>query len=217
MDTRSRKDDRWTRRRTGRPGRFAAPVRLLALLAALSLVSSCGDTSSTATHEGDEETAPDRVVHPERTFYDYQLIETTDGVKEWVLDSDIMNKYKGRQDVDLVRVEMDFYQDGEYYSTLVADSGTAHTRTHDVHVWGDVVITTDDGRRLRTTDLRYTRKDGLIRNDVYNVFDRGEDVVTGIGLEATPDLDYLVIKHQVAGVVGDESADEVGDEPGATR
>jgi len=185
------------------------------------LVSSCGDTSSTATHEGDEEAPAASDVRPERTFYDYQLIETTDGVKEWVLDSDIMNKYKGRQDVDLERVEMDFYQDGEYYSTLVADSGTADTRTHDVHVWGDVVITTDDGRRLRTTDLRYTRKDGLIRNEVYNVFDRGEDVVTGIGLEATPDLNYLVIKNQVAGVVGDDSADAMGDEttdePGATR
>lgn len=176
------------------------------------LVSSCGDSTEVASQVDDDELAAEEAAAeraaavPERTFYDYQLIETRDGVRDWVLDSDIMNKYPHRLDVDLVRVAMDFYRDGAYYSTLIADSGTAHTRTHDVHVWGHVVITTDDGRRLRTTDLKYTNADGLIRNEVYNVFDRGEDVITGIGLEATPDLDYLVIKNQVAGVVGDDAA-----------
>jgi LPS export ABC transporter protein LptC len=192
------------------PHRELARLLLASLMVlTLAYVSACGDASDPGTDEAQPDAAAPAeadVVRPERTFYDYRLIETADGVRQWVLDSDIMNKYPGRQEVDLVRVEMDFFQDGEYYSTLVADSGTAHTRTRDVHVWGHVVITTADGRRLRTTDLRYTNEDGLIRNEVYNVFDRGQDVVTGIGLEATPDLDYLVIKEQVAGVVGDDAA-----------
>ena len=49
---------------------------------------------------------------------------------------------------------------------------------------------------------------GRVGNEVYNVFDRGEDVVTGIGLEATPDLDYIEIKQDVAAEVGDETASE---------
>jgi LPS export ABC transporter protein LptC len=143
-------------------------------------------------------------VHPEQVIYNYQLIETEAGVRLWVLESDKMVKFPGRQMLDLVRVNMDFFDHGEYYSTLVSDSGQFDTRTRDVYVCGNVVITTDDGRRLRTSELYYTSSDGLIRNNVYNVFDKGLDVMTGIGMEATPDLDYIEI-YQVEAVVGDEA------------
>jgi LPS export ABC transporter protein LptC len=105
---------------------------------------------------------------------------------------------------------MDFFREGEYFSTLVSDSGIANLQTNDVFVWGDVVVTTSDGRRLRTSELHYTNSDGLIRNEVFNVFDRGQDVITGIGLEATPDLDYIEIKRDVAAEVSDEAAAQAG-------
>lgn len=180
-----------------------------ALLAGLPLLLvACGDTSEPSAGAADSTAAAavaDQPAQPEQTFYDYRLIETEAGVRRWVLDSDIMHKYKDRRDVDLVRVNMDFFKDGEYHATLLADSGTADLASNDVHVWSNVVITTAEGRRLRTSDLYYTSEDGLIRNEVYNVFDRGQSVVTGIGLEATPDLDYLVIKKQVAGVLEDDT------------
>ncbi|MEZ4387694.1 MAG: LPS export ABC transporter periplasmic protein LptC [Candidatus Krumholzibacteriia bacterium] len=190
------------------------------VLVGLGCLLACGeaaDPAAQAAAGGAGSAAVDSVL-PEQTFYDYRLIESTEGVKQWVLDSDVMYKYKNRRTVDLVRVAMDFFRDGELHATLLADSGLADTHTHDVHVWSNVVITTEDGRRLRTRELFYTSSDGLIRNDVYNVFDRGPDVVTGIGLEATPDLDYLVIKDQVAGVVGDDAADAPGptERPGDT-
>ena len=152
-------------------------------------------------------------LQPEQVIYNYQLIESEAGVRRWVLDSDRMVKFPDRQNVDLVRVNMDFFEHGEYYSTLVSDSGTADLKSRDVFVWGNVVITTDDGRRLRTSELHYSNHDGLIRNDVYNIFDRGLDVVTGIGLEATPDLDYVEI-HEVEAVIGDES---ITTRPGAAE
>ena len=185
----------------------------LVALAALMLLLGCGGASQPTDDrdEADSTGAAADTVYPEQTFYDYRLIESTHGIRQWVLDSDIMYKYKGRDDVDLVRVAMDFFRDGEYYSTLLADSGTAHTRTRDVHVWGHVEVTTHDGRRLRTSELFYTAEDGLIRNDVYNVFDRGADIVTGVGLEATPDLDRVEIKRQVKGVIGDDTADPAED------
>ena len=140
---------------------------------------------------------------PEHRFNDYNQIETQAGVRQWILDSDEMLKYADRDDVELVRVKMDFFRDGTYYSTLVSDSGTANLTTKNVFVWGHVEITNIEDRRLRTSELRYTNEDGRIRNQVYNVFDEGEDVVTGIGLEATPDLTYLVITREVAAEIGD--------------
>ena len=177
------------------------------LLALLVLAAGCGEPAADGEAAG---TAPSDAGGevPEQKFYDYRLIETEVGVKQWVLDSDEMLKYSGRQDVTLVRVHMDFFREGEYFSTLVSDSGIANLQTNDVFVWGDVVVTTSDGRRLRTSELYYTNSDGLIRNQVFNVFDRGEDVITGIGLEATPDLDYIEIKEDVAAEVGDEAAGE---------
>ena len=179
---------------------------VLAALAGLLLLAACQQ----AADRDDAPTPPaaDGRPMPEQKFYDYRLIETQAGVRQWVLDSDEMLKYPDRRDVELVRVHMDFFREGEYYSTLVSDSGTANLDTRDVFVWGHVVVTTSDGRRLRTSELAYTNSDGLIRNEVYNVFDRGEDVVTGIGLEATPDLDYIEIKQDVAAEVGDETASE---------
>jgi len=154
-------------------------------------------------------------AQPEQVFYDTRLTETEAGVKLWVLFSDEMRKYADRSDALLIGVKMDFYRDGAYFSTLVSDSGTADLQSHDVFVWGHVVVTTDDGRRLRTSELAYSNSDGLIRNEVYNVLDRGEDVVTGIGLEATPDLQRIEIKQDVAAEIGDETAREA-DAPGET-
>ncbi len=181
---------------------------LSGLLAVMVLSIGCGDASTEATRGAPTE-APgggSSEEQPEQKFYDYRLIETEAGVKLWILESDEMLKYAGREDVELVRVKMDFFREGDYFSTLVSDSGTANLKNRDVYVWGHVVVTTHDGRRLRTTNLTYTNTDGLIRNDVYNVFDRGDDVITGVGLEATPDLDYIEIKHEVAAAVGDETA-----------
>ncbi len=186
-----------------RQGRSWPSAMLLGSLALCILAAACGPTGEDTEELGPTETGNAPV--PEQKFFEYRLIESEAGVRQWVLDSDEMIKYSNRTDVDLVRVKMDFFRHGDYYSTLVSDSGTANLRTRDVFVWGNVVVTTHDGRRLRTSELHYSNLDGLIRNEVYNVFDRGLDVVTGIGLEATPDLEYIEIKQDIAAEVGDES------------
>jgi LPS export ABC transporter protein LptC len=190
----------------GTAGRWLTLAVVVPLLAAAGCGEDPGDTETAGTAP---ETAAD-AAYPEQKFYDYRLIETEAGVKQWVLDSDEMLKWADRSDVTLVRVNMDFFREGEYFSTLVSDSGIANLQTNDVFVWGDVVVTTSDGRRLRTSELHYTNSDGLIRNEVFNVFDRGQDVITGIGLEATPDLDYIEIKRDVAAEVSDEAAAQAG-------
>jgi LPS export ABC transporter protein LptC len=142
---------------------------------------------------------------PREHFFDYQLVETSRGVKQWVLDSDEMLKFSEQEDVQLITVKMDFFRDGVHFSTLTSDSGSAHLQTRDIHTWGNVVVITDDGRRLDTQELFFSNETQLIHNDVFNTFTRGEDVVTGIGLEATPDLEYIEIKQRVQADVGDES------------
>ncbi|HPF71139.1 MAG TPA: hypothetical protein PLQ13_10755, partial [Candidatus Krumholzibacteria bacterium] len=77
---------------------------------------------------------------------------------------------------------------------------------------GNVVVVTDDGRRLETEELFYGNTTRLITNEVFNRFTRGGDVLTGIGLEATPDLEYIEIKADLQADVGDDT-DTRGERP----
>jgi len=175
------------------------------LLFALLLLSGCGD--------GADDTAASAVSHPaqempEQQIFDYRLIESSAGVRQWVLESDEMQKFVGQRPVLLITVKMDFYKEGEYFSTLTADSGLANLQTNDIHTWGDVVVETRDGRRLETSELFFSNETQLIHNDVFDRFTRADDVVTGIGLEATPDLEYIEIKQRVEAEVSDETSTE---------
>lgn len=147
---------------------------------------------------------------PVQEFTDYTLTETEQGVRAWVLGSQSMRRFADREDVDLVDVHMDFYRAGQHWSVLDADSGVVNQRTRAVHVWGAVDITTDDGRRLQTPELFFDNETGRIRNDVANRFTRGTDVLTGNGLDATPDLEYVEIKRDVKAEVADP-ADGAGE------
>jgi LPS export ABC transporter protein LptC len=184
-----------------RRGGVALFVSLALAIVAGAGVSGCGNEEPAGRSLGPG-------PYPEQHFYDYRLIESREGVKQWLLRSDEMYKFADEQFVHLVDLEMEFYRDGAYYSTLVADSGRAQTVTKDLFAWGNVVVETADGRRLETQELHYDNARNLIHNDVFDRLTRGEDVVTGIGLEATPDLEYIEIKQRVQAEVGDETAAE---------
>lgn len=179
--------------------RAIGPILLLLILAGCSGEEQ--PVSSSPRREG---------VVPEQQFYDYVLIESDAGVRNWVLESDEMQKFVGERDVLLVTVRMDFYREGVYFSTLTSDSGRADLRSRNVHTWGDVVVVTEDGRRLETEELFFDNETQLITNDVFDRFTRDGDVLTGIGLEATPDLEYIEIKQDVAAEVEDTDGEGGG-------
>lgn len=170
---------------------------------ALMLLAGCQRTEEPAPSATAMPVAGNASPRPVQEMTDYRLTETSSGVRQWVLASASMAKYASREDVDLVDVHMDFYRQGEHWSVLLADSGQVNPRTRAVHVWGKVDLATDDGRRLQTEDLHFDNVSGRITNEVFNRFTRGADVLTGIGLDATPDLDYVEVKRQVAAEVTD--------------
>ena len=178
------------------------------LLFSALLAGGCQQTDQPMPAGGAAAPVVAAVAGPVQEFIDYHLTETAKGVRQWALGSERMMKFAGREEVELVDVKMDFYRAGEHFSVLVADSGQVNPRTRAVHVWGKVDITTDDGRRLQTEDLTFDNQSGHITNEVFNRFTRGPDVLTGIGLDATPDLEYVEIKREVAAEVVDAAAPE---------
>jgi LPS export ABC transporter protein LptC len=185
------------------------PRRAAALAAVLILACAVGCTRSDPPAPTASQTARKTRV-PEQQFFDYRLIESASGVRQWVLQSERMDKYAGQQDVELVTIHMDFFKAGAHFSVLTADSGSANLETKNIHTWGNVVVVTDDGRKLETEELFFNNETELIHNDVFNRFTRDGDVLTGIGLEATPDLEYIEIKENVEAEVEDGAQGESG-------
>ena len=175
---------------------------LIAGLLSLSfLVGACAREPETAAPVKVEA----GVIAPEQQLFDYRMIESEAGVKQWILQSAEMQKFPGQRDMILDEVHMDFFREGEHFSVLDADSGRVNAQSRAVHTWGHVIVVTDDGRRLETEELSFDNETGLIYNEVFNRFTRANDVMTGIGLEATPDLEYIELKDDVKAEVDDGS------------
>jgi len=166
-------------------------------------LAGCNDdqTNSTGTPAG---------LLPEQHSFDYHLVESLDAVRKWELVSAEMMKFADSDEVRLVSVEMKFFKDGEYFSTLIADSGQAHLGTHNLFVWGNVVVVTEDELRLETEELYYDNTTGWIHNEVFNRMYDKQDVSMGIGLKATPDLNHIEITDQLQAVIGDDAFGEDG-------
>ena len=73
-------------------------------------------------------------------------------------------------------------------STLTADEGVLARRTNDMEVLGNVVVYAADGTVLTTEKLTWNERTGKIQSDRPVRATRGKDVMTGVGVEADPDL-----------------------------
>jgi LPS export ABC transporter protein LptC len=172
---------------------MAARLALLLILAA----TGCG-------REPEPAAAPATSVRlPEQEILDYRLIQTEAGVRRWTLTSERMRKYADQEEVELDEPRMEFYRDGVLYSNLTARHGRANLDGRSMFAQGGVVVVTTEGRRLETEELRYDNSTGRITNAVFNRFTRGGDVVTGYGLDASPDLEHFELRGRVAAEVSD--------------
>jgi len=172
------------------------------VLIACTLLWGCADLEDVAENPPVSEESP-----PDQVLFDSVVTDSKDGTRSWVLRSERMERWQDVDDAQLHGVLMDFYKADTLHSTLTSRRGRANLKTLDLFAWGDVVVVTRDGRRLETQELNYDDGTGLISNDVFNRFTHRRDVMTGIGMEATPDLGSFELKSEVKAEVV-EAAEE---------
>jgi len=181
-----------------RAGLTRPMVLAVAVVLCLGLIG-CTDDERVAATEASSADLPDQEMF-NTTIYD-----SKEGVRRWILKSDRLARYHDQDEAQLYGVHMDFYRADSLFSTLTSLRGRAHLKTNNLFAWGEVVVVTRDGRRLETEELDYDDTSGLISNEVFNRFTRGDDVMTGIGMEATPELDRFELKQAVeATIYGEE-------------
>lgn len=93
----------------------------------------------------------------------------------------------------LRQVNGDFYgATGAKEATVVAHLARFDTRTQNLEAWGDVVITSVDGRVLRTNQIRYDRrKDEVSSDSAFVLTEPGNKAMSGVGFRADPNLSVV--------------------------
>lgn len=190
--------------RRRRVPRFAALWVAAPLSAALLLSAGCdgeprGDPP--APEAAADAAVPAAERAPDQVLFDTTITDSREGVRRWTLTSDRLEKFMDQDEAELHGVHMDFFQADTLFSVLTAARGRASQRSGNLFVWGDVVVVASDGRRLETGELNYDDRSGRISNEVFNRFTREADVMTGVGMQATPGLDYFELKREVDATV----------------
>ncbi|MGB8657136.1 MAG: LPS export ABC transporter periplasmic protein LptC [Candidatus Zixiibacteriota bacterium] len=124
------------------------------------------------------------------------------GIRSAVIFAEQVEVYEKLDLKKAKKVHVDFYdKEGKHTSVLVADSGVIREGKKRFEALGNVVVTTDEGIKLQTQSLRWDPGITKIVTDDFVTITRGEDVITGYGLEADQELKHCAIKRQVKGKV----------------
>lgn len=124
-----------------------------------------------------------------------------EGDTRWVLQADTASVFRDRKRVEAQEVTIDFYDGERHVSKLTSDRGVLLQTTDDLEARGHVRVVTDDGAILKTEVLFWDHQRSRIHTDDAVEITRGDDVLTGIGLEADPGLDRVDLKRNVRGSV----------------
>jgi LPS export ABC transporter protein LptC len=105
--------------------------------------------------------------------------------------------------IELRKVETTFYtMSGARDAYLTSARGTYNNRTGLMIARGDVVVTTEEGRRLTTPELRYDQASNEISSDSAFVLTEPGRRLEGIGFRSDPNMQNVQILKTKSGSTG---------------
>jgi LPS export ABC transporter protein LptC len=170
-------------------------VIALACLIALGIASACQDPG--ATPPVTARSAPDTA---DQTLYGIRLVMADHGVQRALMHADTGFTYDDNTRFELRTVRSTFYTEtGVKDATLTSREGTYNVRSGNMEARGNVVVISEDGRRLETPQLRFDPGRNEISGDSAFVLTRPEEVLTGIGFVTDPNLTRIRINKAASG------------------
>jgi len=179
---------------------FVVGILLLVLLA----VFGCSKDESNAPALARD--VPDQIIE------NSTIIFSEEGIKSATIFAQYVAVYEKLDLKKAKKLHVDFYaQDGSQTSVLVADSGVIREGKQKVEALGNVVVTTQQGVKLATESLRWDPQTAKIVTDDFVTITKGQDVITGYGLEADQELKHFVIKKKVKGEIKELPQEDLQD------
>ena len=175
----------------------------IALAALLVLQTGCSNhETSTKTEIVADSTRPDSEMRG-------ATIDMLEGERvKTRIRADRILKFESKDSTMGYVVHADFFDSlGNVTSRLEGDSALIREMTNHFHVYGRVVVVSEDGSTLETDYLHWNPEIQKIQTDAFVKVTRKGDVVTGWGLETDQRLKRIKILRQVSGTI--QNTDDV--------
>ena len=172
-------------------------MRYVTLVVAACAIASaaCQDTGATppVSAKASADTA-------DQTLFGIRLVLSDHGIQRALMEADTAFTYEDNSRTELRVVRSTFYTEaGVKNGRLTSRQGTYNVRSGIMEGRGNVVVISEDGRRLETPQLRYDPGRNEISSDSAFVMTTPTDVATGIGFTADPNLNTVRIHAAAAG------------------
>lgn len=177
---------------------------LFSLSVAVALIAACSKEApeklSVATTQG----------VPDEEFTDFVTQESDSGMVQWKLTAPKADRFSKRRLILLTNPVIEFYdKEGKPQTTLVSDAGEYSEESRDMLAFGNVVVRSVEGDILETDSLLWDNAIDKIKSNSFVKLTRGNDVLTGWGLECDPNLNSVNIQRDVEALILDESGQMV--------
>ncbi len=134
----------------------------------------------------------------DQTINKFTVVQTKMGKEEWKLEAQTAKIDEKEESCIVYKPWVEIYDEGEVVSVLSADKGMICSDTGNMEVEGNVEIhSLVNDIKIRTQKIRWDSKKELIISDDFIEEERENVFITGWGLEATPDLNKIVIKRDI--------------------
>jgi LPS export ABC transporter protein LptC len=170
--------------------RRAGAVLLFALVSAFS--GACADVGSSSTTIKSTDPILDSA---DQVAFGFRTLVTDGGLlrAEVFADTALFLDQNTRVSLRVTHGEF-FGATGSKEATLTAQRGNLDTRSNVLEAWGDVVITSVDGRVLKSPMVRYIQSQNQIMSDSEFVLtEPGEKEISGIGFRTDPSLNAVQV------------------------
>lgn len=128
---------------------------------------------------------------------------TDHGVLRAELSADTAFFFDDNTRVELSPVSTTFFTNmGTKSAVLTSRRGTYHTQGGLMVARGDAVVNSEDGRRLRSEELKYDQNRNEISSDSAFVLTEPDRRLEGIGFRSDPNLQHVRVLNAQSGTTG---------------
>ena len=164
------------------------------LTASVSLACTTKKQPPVEAHSALADSA-DQVMYPAR----FNL--TDQGLQRAHVDADTAYFFDDNNRMELQGVHATFYTvTGAKDAVLTSRHGTTNTRTNNMIARKDVVVVSEDGRRLTTPELIYNQQKNEISSDSAFVMTEPNRRLEGVGFRSDPNMKNIQILSGAKGV-----------------
>jgi LPS export ABC transporter protein LptC len=158
------------------------------------VVAGCVFAGATACRETKQ--PPVGVIGPadtaEQVGFGVRILLTPNGIQRGELVGDTMFIFNDQTKFDFRNARVKFNTElGVPNGTMRADRGIYDTRTQILEGFGNVVVTTTDGKQLKSPHLKFNQLANEVSSDTSFVLSAGPRVQRGIGFRADPNLNHF--------------------------